>query len=60
MFRKIAFLVIYHMGNFDDFRRSGFCVTPKISLANSCKLIQKTIITLVSFDPLNLENAEKK
>ena len=57
MFRKIPFLVIYNLGNFDDLIQSGFWVIPKITFA---KIIHGAIIIPVSYDSLNLETAAKK
>ena len=55
MFRKIPFLVIFHLRNL---KQSGFRVIPKI-FANLCKTIHDEIIIPVS-DSLNLENVENK
>ena len=55
-----SFLVIYHLGNFDNIIQSGFWIIPKIALANLCKPIQAVIIVLVSSEPLILETAERK
>ena len=54
MFRKIPFLVIYHLGNCD------FSVIPKIEVDNLCKPIHDVITVPVSSDPLNLEAVERK
>ena len=59
MFRKIPFLAIYHLGNFDDLIQSGFLVIPKISFANLCNPALNIIIP-VSSDHLNLENLQRK
>ena len=58
MVRKIPFLVINHLGNFDDLRKRRFWVVPKIPFANLCKPIYDAIIMPVSSDPLNLETVE--
>ena len=58
--RKIPFLKIYHLGNFDDFIESGFWVIPKNRFANLWKSIHDVIIIPVSSDPLNLETVERK
>ena len=54
------FLVIYHLGNFDNLIHSSYWVIPKITFDNICKSIQNVIIISVSSGPLNLENVEKK
>ena len=56
MFRKIPFLVIFHLRNL---KQSGFRVISKIIFANLCKTIHDEIIIPVS-DSLNLENVENK
>ena len=53
MFRKIPFLVIFHLHNL---KQSGYS---KIIFANLCKTIHDEIIIPVS-DSLNLENVENK
>ena len=58
MFRKIPFLLIYHLSNFDDLTESGFI--PKIACANLCKSIHDVIIIVVSSDPLNLETGKEE
>ena len=55
-----SFLVIYHLGNFDNIIQSGFWIIPKIALANLCKPIQDVIIILVSSEPLILKTVERK
>ena len=60
IFRKIPFLVIYHLGNFYDLIQSGFSVTPKIIFDNLYKPIHDVIIIPVSSDPVNLEAVERK
>ena len=55
-FRKIPFLVIFHLRNL---KQSGFRVIPKIIFANLCKTIHDETIIPVS-DSLNLENVENK
>ena len=60
MFRKVPFLVIDHLSNFDDFIQNYFWVIPKITFANLCKPVQSVIIILVSSDPLILETDERK
>ena len=47
-----------NLANFDHLIQSGFCVIPKITLANICKPNLNLVIISVSSDPLNLE--EKK
>ena len=54
------FLVIYHLGNFDNLIHSSYWVIPKITFDNICKSIQNVIIISVSSGPLDLENVEKK
>ena len=44
MFRKIPYLVIYHVRNFDDLMQSGFQVIPKITFLNLCKPVKDVII----------------
>ena len=44
MFRKIPFLVIYYLDNFNNFMQRGFWVIPKIMFANLSKQIQDVII----------------
>ena len=44
MFRKISFLVIYHLGISDDLKLSVFLVISKITFANLCKQIQDVIV----------------
>ena len=55
-----SFLVIYHLGDFDNIIQSRFWIIPKIALANLCKPIQDVIIILVSSEPLILKTAETK
>ena len=56
MIRKIPYLVIYHLGNFDYLMQSSFWVIPRITFVNLWKPIHDIIITQVSSDPWNLEN----
>ena len=60
MFMKIALLVIYHHGSFDDFIQSFSWVILNITFVNLCKLIHNIIVILVFSDPLNLKKVEKK
>ena len=60
MFRKVPFLVIDHLSNFDDFIQNYFWVIPKITFANLCKPVQGVIIIPVSSDPLILETDKRK
>ena len=60
MFRKIPFLQIYHLGNFDNYTQSGFSVIVKIAFANLCKPFYDIKVNPVSSNPLNLENVERK
>ena len=60
MFRKIPFLVIHHIGSFDDLIQSGFCVILKITFANLCKANHNVLIFTVSSDPFRLETVERK
>ena len=60
MFRKVPFLVIDHLSNFDYFIQNYFWVIPKITFANLCKPVQSVIIIPVSSDPLILETDERK
>ena len=48
MFRKIPFLMIYHLSNFDDLIQIVFWVTPKMIFANLCKPMHNVIIIPVS------------
>ena len=57
---KVLFLVIYHLGNFDDLIQSGFWVIPKILFPNFCKPIQDVIIIPVSSDPVNMVTVKRK
>ena len=41
MSRKIPFLVIYRVGNFDDLMQSGVWVIAKTTFANLCKPIKQ-------------------
>ena len=60
MSRKIPFLVIYRLGNFDDLMQSGVWVVAKTTFAYLCKPIHNVIIIPVSSGPLNLETVEGK
>ena len=60
LFRKIPFLVFYHLGNFDNLIQVGFWVVTKITFAELCKPIHDVIIIPVSSDTLNLETMERK
>ena len=60
MFRKIPFLVISPLGNFDDLIQSGFSVIPNIIFANLCNPIHNVIIIPVSSDPVNLQTVGRK
>ena len=61
MLRKIPFLAIYYLGNFDDLIQSGYWVIPKLKFGNLCKPIHGVmIIPVSSTDCLNLETVEKK
>ena len=59
MFRKISYLVLYHLGNFGDLIQSSFRVITKIIFTNLCKPIRNIIGISVSPDPLNLETMER-
>ena len=59
MFRKIPFVVVYHLGNFDDLLQSGFGIVPNITFDNLCKPIHDVIIIPVSSDPLNMESGNE-
>ena len=60
-FRKISFLVIYHLGKFDDsIIQSGFWVIPNITFANLCRPIHDIIIIPVSSNPYNLKTEERE
>ena len=59
MFRKIPYLVIYHVRNFDDLMQSGFQVIPKITFLNLCKPVKDVIIIPVLSVLLNLETGNE-
>ena len=58
MSRTISFLVIYHLGNFENLTQSGFWVIPQILFAKLWKPIYDVIIIQISFVSLNLETVE--
>ena len=60
MFRKISFLVIYHLGKVDSLIQKSFRVIPKITIDNLRKAIHDVIIIPVSSDPLKIEAVERK
>ena len=59
MFRKLSFLVIYHLGDI-DLIQSSFPIIPKIKFANLFKSVHYAIIIPVLSDPLNLGNVERE
>ena len=59
-FRKIPFLLMQHLGNFDNAIQSGLWATPEITFANSCNPMHNVIIIPISPDPLNLKIVERE
>ena len=59
IFRKILFLLIYHLGNFDDLIQCGCWIIPKIILANLGRPIHNIVTIPVSSDPLILKTAKE-
>ena len=60
MFRRIPFLIIYRLGNFDYSIQGGFWVILKNAFADLCKPIHVDIIIPVSSDPLKSWNCRKE
>ena len=60
MFRKILFVVIYHLGSLDDLMHSEVWVNPNIKFTNLCKPIFFAMVIPGSFDPLNLETGMER
>ena len=48
---KLPFVVIYHLGNFDNLIQGDFWVIPKTKFVNLCKLIHDVIVIPVTSDP---------
>ena len=60
MFRRIPFLIIYRLGNFDYLIQGGFWVILKNAFADLCKPIHVDIIIPVSSDLLKSWNCRKE
>ena len=60
MFRKIPFLVINHLGHFDELIKSNFWVIQKNTFANLCKRVHDVIAIRVSSEPFSLGTVESK
>ena len=59
-FKKIPFLVIYDLGNFDNLIQSGFWIITKITFANLCKPVHDIISIPVSSLLFESGNVERK
>ena len=60
MFRKTPFLVIFHLGIFDNLTRRFSWVIPKIAFANLCKPMQDVLIIPVSSHLLKMETGRAR